>query len=242
MPTSSSSPSTPRRRGPTARAGSRSTTTGCAPRSAQRAAPRPLGGPGRQPRGCPCPRHSTSARGSRSSGAISRWQLTVRGDGTLEADGVVPSLIRWEGAAHPSGASARRGRAPSRRWSWSHPRAERGPARAQRALGLAPPVCAGLAPEDHRGDSELLSGSADAAQQRADPVTGARSVGRAGVRAPRARARRGALPGSSATRASGSTSRGAMARPRSSCAPPTPGESPVRVDRGNGGSTARYGW
>jgi glyoxalase-like protein len=28
------------------------------------------------------------------------WQLTVRGDGQLAADGVVPSLIRWEGP-HP---------------------------------------------------------------------------------------------------------------------------------------------
>ena len=32
------------------------------------------------------------------------WKLTVRPDGTLEADGVVPSLIAWEGSAHPSQA------------------------------------------------------------------------------------------------------------------------------------------
>ena len=31
------------------------------------------------------------------------WKLTVRGDGALPADGVVPSLICWSGAAHPSG-------------------------------------------------------------------------------------------------------------------------------------------
>lgn len=30
------------------------------------------------------------------------WQLTVRGDGALPADGVVPSLICWSGAAHPA--------------------------------------------------------------------------------------------------------------------------------------------
>jgi len=30
------------------------------------------------------------------------WQLTVRTDGTLPADGVVPSLIRWSGQAHPA--------------------------------------------------------------------------------------------------------------------------------------------
>ena len=30
------------------------------------------------------------------------WQLTVRADGTLPADGVVPSLICWDGAAHPA--------------------------------------------------------------------------------------------------------------------------------------------
>ena len=30
------------------------------------------------------------------------WQLTVRPDGTLPADGVVPSLIFWPGAAHPA--------------------------------------------------------------------------------------------------------------------------------------------
>lgn len=32
------------------------------------------------------------------------WKLTVRPDGALEADGVVPSLIAWEGSAHPSQA------------------------------------------------------------------------------------------------------------------------------------------
>jgi hypothetical protein len=31
------------------------------------------------------------------------WKLTVRGDGALPADGVVPTLICWSGAAHPSG-------------------------------------------------------------------------------------------------------------------------------------------
>ncbi|MGZ6081098.1 MAG: VOC family protein [Myxococcaceae bacterium] len=31
------------------------------------------------------------------------WKLTVRGDGALPAEGVVPSLICWSGAAHPSG-------------------------------------------------------------------------------------------------------------------------------------------
>ena len=31
------------------------------------------------------------------------WKLTVRGDGALPADGVVPSLICWGGTAHPSG-------------------------------------------------------------------------------------------------------------------------------------------
>jgi len=30
------------------------------------------------------------------------WQLTVRGDGALPAGGIVPSLIRWSGPAHPS--------------------------------------------------------------------------------------------------------------------------------------------
>jgi hypothetical protein len=30
------------------------------------------------------------------------WQLTVRPDGTLPADGVVPSLIFWPGPAHPA--------------------------------------------------------------------------------------------------------------------------------------------
>src|SRR5262245_10487476 len=30
------------------------------------------------------------------------WQLTVRADGKLPADGVVPSLIRWPGTAHPA--------------------------------------------------------------------------------------------------------------------------------------------
>ena len=30
------------------------------------------------------------------------WQLTVRPDGKLPADGVVPSLIHWPGAAHPA--------------------------------------------------------------------------------------------------------------------------------------------
>jgi hypothetical protein len=30
------------------------------------------------------------------------WQLTVRSDGTLPADGVVPSLICWDGRAHPA--------------------------------------------------------------------------------------------------------------------------------------------
>jgi len=31
------------------------------------------------------------------------WQLTVRADGLLPADGVVPSLICWAGPAHPTG-------------------------------------------------------------------------------------------------------------------------------------------
>ena len=31
---------------------------------------------------------------------IFAWQLTVRADGRLTADGLAPSLIRWEGA-HP---------------------------------------------------------------------------------------------------------------------------------------------
>jgi hypothetical protein len=30
------------------------------------------------------------------------WQLTVRGDGALPADGVVPSLICWSGPGHPA--------------------------------------------------------------------------------------------------------------------------------------------
>ena len=30
------------------------------------------------------------------------WQLTVRGDGRLPADGVAPSLIHWTGPAHPA--------------------------------------------------------------------------------------------------------------------------------------------
>ncbi len=30
------------------------------------------------------------------------WRLTVRPDGTLPADGVVPSLISWPGAPHPA--------------------------------------------------------------------------------------------------------------------------------------------
>lgn len=30
------------------------------------------------------------------------WRLTVRGDGALPADGLVPSLICWSGPAHPS--------------------------------------------------------------------------------------------------------------------------------------------
>jgi hypothetical protein len=30
------------------------------------------------------------------------WQLTVRADGRLPADGVVPSLIWWDGEAHPA--------------------------------------------------------------------------------------------------------------------------------------------
>ncbi len=30
------------------------------------------------------------------------WQLTVRPDGTLPADGVVPSLICWDGRSHPA--------------------------------------------------------------------------------------------------------------------------------------------
>jgi len=30
------------------------------------------------------------------------WQLTVRADGRLPADGVVPSLICWDGRAHPA--------------------------------------------------------------------------------------------------------------------------------------------
>jgi len=30
------------------------------------------------------------------------WQLTVRPDGTMPADGVVPSLICWPGSAHPA--------------------------------------------------------------------------------------------------------------------------------------------
>lgn len=30
------------------------------------------------------------------------WQLTVRTDGTLPADGVVPSLICWDGRSHPA--------------------------------------------------------------------------------------------------------------------------------------------
>ena len=30
------------------------------------------------------------------------WKLTVRDDGALPADGVAPSLICWEGAAHPA--------------------------------------------------------------------------------------------------------------------------------------------
>jgi hypothetical protein len=32
------------------------------------------------------------------------WRLTVRPDGALVADGMVPSLILWDGAAHPSAA------------------------------------------------------------------------------------------------------------------------------------------
>jgi hypothetical protein len=31
------------------------------------------------------------------------WKLTVRPDGTLPADGVAPSLIRWDGPEHPAG-------------------------------------------------------------------------------------------------------------------------------------------
>lgn len=30
------------------------------------------------------------------------WQLTVRGDGKLPADGLAPSLILWPGSAHPA--------------------------------------------------------------------------------------------------------------------------------------------
>ena len=31
-----------------------------------------------------------------------RWRLTVRDDGSLPADGIVPSLICWDGPAHPA--------------------------------------------------------------------------------------------------------------------------------------------
>jgi hypothetical protein len=31
-----------------------------------------------------------------------RWQLTVPSDGALQFDGVLPSVIQWEGALHPA--------------------------------------------------------------------------------------------------------------------------------------------
>lgn len=59
------------------------------------------------------------------------WRLTVREDGTLEADGVVPSLILWEGDAHPSTALPDVG-CTLESLELSHPRAEE----VQTALNL----------------------------------------------------------------------------------------------------------
>jgi hypothetical protein len=71
------------------------------------------------------------------------WHLTVRADGTLGADGVVPSLIAWEGDAHPSQALPDVG-CTLQSLELSHPSAEQ----VQTALNLLglPQRCAPGAP------------------------------------------------------------------------------------------------
>jgi hypothetical protein len=59
------------------------------------------------------------------------WQLTVRADGKLPAEGVVPSLICWDGGAHPAARLPDRG-VSLERLELSHPRA----AEIQRQLDL----------------------------------------------------------------------------------------------------------
>jgi len=43
-----------------------------------------------------------------SRGAFS-WRITVPADGSLVGEGTVPTLIQWEGAAHPGDGLAERG-------------------------------------------------------------------------------------------------------------------------------------
>ena len=43
-----------------------------------------------------------------SRGAFS-WRITVPADGSLAADGIVPTLIQWDGAAHPCDGLEERG-------------------------------------------------------------------------------------------------------------------------------------
>ena len=43
-----------------------------------------------------------------SRGAFS-WRITVPADGSLVGEGIVPTLIQWEGAAHPGDGLAERG-------------------------------------------------------------------------------------------------------------------------------------
>jgi len=59
------------------------------------------------------------------------WRLTIRPDGMLEADGVVPSLIAWDAPAHPSEALPDVG-CTLESLELSHPRAEQ----VQTALNL----------------------------------------------------------------------------------------------------------
>jgi hypothetical protein len=59
------------------------------------------------------------------------WQLTMRADGRLPADGVVPSLICWDGAAHPAARLPEAG-VTLERLELAHPRA----AEVQRQLDL----------------------------------------------------------------------------------------------------------
>jgi Glyoxalase-like domain len=56
-----------------------------------------------------------------SRGAFS-WRITVPADGSLPGDGVVPTLIQWDGDAHPCDGLAERG-CVLREVELSHPRA-----------------------------------------------------------------------------------------------------------------------